>query len=57
MQSISKCVQKKDAHLIDLWPLSCETIPENNSSLIVAAGQQILVIATPADTAKENVGT
>lgn len=38
-------------HLVDFGPLAGKSIPQDDSSLIVTAGQKVLVIAAPADTA------
>lgn len=39
------------SYLVNFRPLAGESIPQNDSTLIVAAGQKALVIAAPADTA------
>lgn len=44
----------KEPYLVDFGPLASKTIPQNDSTLIVAAGQKVLMIATPADTAATN---
>lgn len=38
-------------YLVDFGPLACESIPQDNGTLIVTAGQEVFVIAAPADTA------
>lgn len=48
------CIRRKLwglSYLVDLWALAGEAIPQNDSALIVAAGQEVLVITAPADTA------
>lgn len=39
------------SHLVDFGPLAGESVPQNDGALIVAAGQKVLVITAPADTA------
>lgn len=40
-----------NTNLVDFGLLACESIPQNNGALIVTAGQKVLVVAAPADTA------
>jgi len=39
------------SYLVDFGPLAGEPIPQDDSTLVVAAGQKVLVVAAPADTA------
>lgn len=39
--------------LVDFGPLTGKSIPQDDSTLIVTAGQKVLVVAAPADTANE----
>lgn len=38
-------------NLVNFGLLACESIPQNDGALIVAAGEKVLVVAAPADTA------
>lgn len=49
-----QCFKPKVSYLVDFGPLASEPIPQNDSTLIVAAGQKVLMIAAPADTAATN---
>lgn len=49
-----KCKAPRSEYLVDFGPLAGESIPEDDCTLIVTAGQEILVIAAPADTATTN---
>ena len=40
-----------ESHLVDFGALAGESIPQNDCTLIIAAGQEVLVITAPADTA------
>lgn len=50
----SNALKPKYPNLVDFGPLAGESIPQDDSTLVVAAGQKVLVIAAPADTATTN---
>lgn len=39
------------AYLVDFGPLAGEAVPQDDGAFVVAAGQKVLVITAPADTA------
>lgn len=47
----------EQTYLVDFGPLAGKAVPQDDRALIVAARQQVLVIAAPADTAATDKDT